>query len=527
MMSRLFVLRRTQFTKVLVIAAFVGVLLAPLVFSAVSMANRRTNRTPSTTLELRLITPHQRDIRQAFARAFSAWHHERYGSDVALTFITPGGTGEIVRYLRSHYEATRLATGSLPGEATMNVGIDLVWGGGDLVERELKEYLKPVTVPASELAAAFPATTLAGVPLVDPVAANGFDPAPRWVGVALSSFGIVYNPELYATLQLDPPSTWDDLAQPSLHGLLSLADPTHSGAATMTYMMVLQSHMARAESAYWGARARKQDDPDVDPRYVAALDAGWAKGLQTLVLMGANARYFADSGGRPANDVGMADAAAGVAIDFYARVYQDSVGVQRIAYVAPRNATAVTPDTLAVLYGTTALQEELANRFVSFSLSREGQQLWATRAGTSPHLSRSLRRLPIRRDVYADRQDWADDVDPFAEVESFNLRGEWLQAFRETRLLIATIWLDAGNALQSAHERVLEITSKRVRDELRARLSQVPIERQEVYALERDRRSLEKKNGDVRLLLTRARARWAERLRQHFANVEREAVEQP
>lgn len=517
--------------QVAVGVAFLLVLLAPLVFSAASRVRGSAAATPpgQRALELRLITPHQRDIRLTFARAFSDWHEQTYGSPVRLTFVTPGGTGEIVRYLRNHYEALRTASGALKDETAVDIGLELIWGGGDLVERELKDYLKPLTLAHSELAEAFPSTTLAGVPLLDPAAGPRLQHPPRWVGVALSSFGIVYNPELYSTLKLPPPTNWDDLARPELHRLLTLADPTHSGAATMTYMMVLQSHMALAERAY--ADMQKVNDPTAlraSPGYAAALDAGWARGMHTLVLMGANSRYFSDSGGRPANDVGQADAAAGVAIDFYARVYQDSVGSHRVAYYAPRAATAVTPDTIAVLYGTLGEREVLANRFVSFSLSPDGQRLWTLKAGASPYVDRSLRRLPIRRDVYSNRQDWADDIDPFEQVGTFNLRSEWLQGFRETRLLIATLWLDAGSALQSAHNAVMRVSEPSRRADLRRQLAEVPITRQEVYRLEQERKNAERDpETGSRLLLTQQRVQWAARFRQHFRNVQDTAAGAP
>ena len=60
--------------------------------------------------------------------------------------------------------------------------------------------------------------------------------------------------------------------------------------------------------------------------YREAMSGGWKEGMGTLLLMAANARYFGDSGSRPCVDVGDAEAAAGVAIDFYARVFQEQIG---------------------------------------------------------------------------------------------------------------------------------------------------------------------------------------------------------
>ena len=54
-----------------------------------------------------------------------------------------------------------------------------------------------------------------------------------------------------------------------------------------------------------------------------------------LLLIAANGRYFTDSAPQVPNDVGNGDAAAGIAIDFYGRVYQE---VGRAGAVPDRHA---------------------------------------------------------------------------------------------------------------------------------------------------------------------------------------------
>jgi hypothetical protein len=63
----------------------------------------------------------------------------------------------------------------------------------------------------------------------------------------------------------------------------------------------------------------------------------------------------------------------------------------------------------------------LAQQFIEFVLSREGQLLWNTKPGApgGPRSS-ALRRLPIRRDVYADMSNFTDQVNPFVAASSFN-----------------------------------------------------------------------------------------------------------
>ena len=50
-----------------------------------------------------IITAHNEAIRHEFARAFSSWHHERFGAPVKIDWRAIGGTTEIARYLAAEY----------------------------------------------------------------------------------------------------------------------------------------------------------------------------------------------------------------------------------------------------------------------------------------------------------------------------------------------------------------------------------------------------------------------------------------
>ncbi len=465
-------------------------------------------------LELRIITPHNQDIRRAFELAFSDWHEQRYGQSVAVTYLSPGGTNDIVRYLEDLYGTYRDASGKLIPEAEVSVGIDLVWGGGDYAfERRFKPILKPLSLQSGLIDEAFPQKDLAGVSLIDPDV--GVD-QPKWVGVVLGSFGIIYAPEIYDVLGLPPPETWKDLARPELVGLLALADPTRSGTAATNYMMVLQRAMAASE------RSWLDDNPELAgggaalenaPGYRTALGKGWKEGMRLLVLMAANARYFTDSGSRPCADVGDGESAAGVAIDFYARVYQEQIGVRRIQYRAPRGATAITPDPVGVLYGTRGQQEVVANRFVEFLLSKEGQRLWNLDAGQSPYLPRSLRRMPIRRDVYLDRTGFADDENPFEIAQGFNMQQRWMRQLGRLLPIWGAAWMDAKSTLDAAYRAVLAVKDPPRREQLLFELSDIPIEYDELT------RPGPAGGGDPRLEAARDRLELGERFRKHYAEV--------
>jgi iron(III) transport system substrate-binding protein len=514
------------------VAAFIGVLIAPFLLHGV-FRERPLERPEQTgeMLELRIITPHNQDIRRVFEAAFSDWHRSHFGRGVAITYLSPGGTNDIVRYLRDLYGTYRDAQGKLLPEEQLSAGIELVWGGGDYTfERDFKPFLKPLMLGPGVLEAAFPGPDLAGVALYDPDAVASSS-APKWVGVVLSSFGLIYAPEFYAGLGLPPPDSWEDLARPELHGLLALADPTRSGSAAVAYMMVLQRAMESAERAwqrehpelgYSPSRLELRPADEDLPSYQEALARGWKEGMRTLLLMAANARYFSDSGSRPCVDVGDAEAAAGVAIDFFARVFQDQIGKARITYHAPRGATAITPDPIAVLYGTRGERELLANRFVEFLLSPEAQRLWNLEPGRGPYISRSLRRMPVRRDVYSDRTGWADDENPFEAAQGFNLRQRWMRQLGRLVPIWAAAWIDGKPELDQAYSAVLATVDAGRRERLRERLSDLPIELPELTRPISDGAA---SGGDAKLRTARERMEWSARFRAHYLSILRDAQE--
>ncbi len=494
--------------------AFVAFLLGP--FALHLFVGRHTAPRPASeaSAELRIITPHNQDVRRVFERAFVDWYARRYGAAVAIKFLSPGGSSDLSRFLREQYEGYRRGDGSLPPPAEVHVDIEVVWGGGDYVfERELKPYLLPLAVSAGLLRDAFPRPDLAGVPLLDPESRKaGAREGPRWVGVALSSFGVVYSPELYDALALPYPRTWSDLGRPELHDLVALADPTRSGSVALMYMMVLQRAMVSAEEASTNGPGRGASREE-------ALGRGFREGMAELTRIAANARYFTNSGSVPAQDVGNAAAAAGVAIDFYARTLQRQLGKRRLTFVAPPASTAITPDPVGVLYGTTGPQLTLATRFVEFLLSKAGQELWILRADRSPYIDRELRRMPVRRDVYESQEDWSFRADPFAEAGGFNLRPALMSNLSVLRQIWAAAWIDAGSALRRAYSAVLRVPRAPRREALLRRLVHLPIERAEV-----DAERLQGAGGaGHRLRAAKSRLGWASRFRGHYERIYREA----
>jgi iron(III) transport system substrate-binding protein len=513
------------------ILLFFAVLIGPLLAHALRRSEAGAARSEE---KLVIITPNGQEIRNEFRWAFADWHKQKYGRPVELEFLTPGGTSDVRRQLDTIYRAIRDAHGrTLPPEDQIDTGIDMVWGGGDYeFNSKLKPLgiLHPLDLSAKFLSEVFPQPSLAGVKLYDQDRdTSGHSLPPRWVGVCLSSFGIVYNPDLYRSLDLAPPKTWSDLADPRLFSGLSLADPSHSGSAAVAYMMVIQRAMADAESGFLG-RPENIGIPvarlKTAPQYRAALDAGWKEGMRRLVLIAANARYFSDSGAQSPNDVAGGDAAAGMAIDFYGRVTEQTVGSNRATFITPRAATAITPDPIAILYGCHGKQLELANHFIEFLLSPEGQRLWILKCG-EPGGPRAvaLHRSPIRQSVYLNRAGWADDINYFENAGGFNQRGEWMGTFADLPQIWAAAWIDCRDDLLDASRQILAIPDKNRRDHLFAELSDIPVARSDVTReIAESAQIAADHSQDPDVWKARQRLNWAKRFAEHYRHVAEEAA---
>ena len=307
-----------------------------------------------------------------------------------------------------------------------------------------------------------------------------------------------------------------------------MADPAHAGSSAVAYQMVIQHRMSIAEKEIFARDPRLKSlgksDLARDPAYRAAIADGWKQGMAELLKIAANTRYFSDSSTIVPMDVSRGEAAAGMSIDFYARVTAESAGPDRIQYFAPINATAVTPDPVAILDGTKGRALELSNHFIEFLMSREGQLLWILKTGVpGGPIERSLRRTPIRRDLYgphANHANWTDDGDPFKTAGGFNQRGEWMALFTDTRPIWVAAWIDARDALRHAYEKILAVRDPAQRKRLIDRLADLPIEMADVEKIRGTRKELEKSAGELDLWRANQQIEWARKFRRHYRQIE-------
>ncbi|MEO1718139.1 MAG: extracellular solute-binding protein [Planctomycetota bacterium] len=413
--------------------AIIGVLFAALV--VLPLAFRRSVEVPEEGMRrLIVVTPHVAQLREEFGRGFDRWHRENFGEGVEVRFVAPGGTSEIIKQLKAQYQAAwnagridRATFAMEPG----TIPIDLMFGGGSYDHGRLVWDLKvtragetvtlPMSVPAGfeqgQLDDWFGENAIGSQPL--------YHEDQHWLATAVSSFGIVYNREVYAELGLPAPASFHDLARPELMNAVAMADPRLSGSITTTLDYIL-SH------------------------------EGWDSGWRLLREISANSRYFSGSSTKPPIDVSAGEAAAGLAIDFYGRGQSQSVLLEgqdpddgRVGYVDPDGSVFVDPDPVSVLRG--GPEPELARRFIEYVLAEQGQSVWnfapdGEADGWGPERY-SLRRLPARRVMYERHFDrFVDRVNPY------DLAGDESPAGWRSSIgpMMGAFGIDTGSELKAA-----------------------------------------------------------------------------
>lgn len=499
------------------------VLAAVLVLPFALRPSGKSGRPADETLVV--ITPHNEAIRHEFTRAFRDWHRERTGRTADIDWRTIGGTSEIARYLEGEYVAafrnhwtgalgrpwsltvqSAFANGRLPEDASdvarearaaflasdVGCGIDLFFGGGayDFIVQARAGRLVD-----SGVTAAHPEWFTDDILPLRHAGDDYRDPEGRWIGVVLSSFGLIVNHDELARLGLPTPTGWPDLADARYARSVALADPTKSGSMNKAFENVLQQQIHAVVRARLDT-ARFADEESRRAAEAAAVAEGWEVGLVLLQRIAANARYFTDSAQKVPIDVAAGNCAVGMCIDFYGRQQVEALsrrgGGARVGYVSPAGGTAYSVDPIGMLRG--APNPELARAFIEFTVSPEGQRLWNRRPGTPGGPEQfALRRLPVRKDAYSAEVDALrsdPEEKPYALTDPLVYRGEWTGGlFGELRFIIRVMCIDphaelveAWRAVEAAGRppeamaRLLDVSavdyaaaSGRIKDALRAR----------------------------------------------------------
>lgn len=314
--------------------------------SPATPAAPRASATPPPTLTI--VTPHNEVIRRAFEEGFASWHLAKHKSWVRIEWVALG-TPQCVQYVNDVYAKA--------GEDRPHQIPDLMFGGGlsDHQTFVKRAYSRPVKL--GDLLKDVPAT-VGGLPTHD---ADG-----RWCSTGLSSFGIVFNETACRQRNLAPPTTWKDLGDPRFRSWIGLADPSRSGSHKRCMTIILQQ-------------------------------LGWQEGWGTLVRILANSRGLMPRSADVLNQVAGGIALTGFSVNFDGQEVAESTA-GRVRYVNPAGATMAEPDVVTLL--TCGKNAALAEDFVRYCLSDDGQSLWSVRGGGRTAGGQTLYHFPISRDVY-------------------------------------------------------------------------------------------------------------------------------
>lgn len=486
---------------------------------------------------LTIVSPHNEAIRFEFAQGFTKWHQKKYGKPVKIDWRNIGGTTEISRYLASEYSANTkawwinekhngwpptasddLTKSTPPADANsaqvwkeyrstdapeaITSKIDLFFGGGQFDHADA--FAKGFAVPVVQ---ELPQTLFRenGVDMIPATLSGEVWRTASVMGNVVSTFGIIYNIDRVKELGAAPPSQWQDLADYKYFGQVGLADPTKSASIAKAFEMIVhqQMHDAAAAAGFGDeqiaanekrigelkvARGAKYARGEVPPEleaYQKALEAGFTAGMGIVQRIGANSRYFTDSGSKVPIDVSVGDAAVGMAIDFFGRFQAQATrapdGTERMKYLTPVGGTSVSVDPISLLRGagggaptpgTQKETREVALHFIEFILSEDGQKLWTYKPGTPGGPEKySLRRLPIRRSFYPstmpaaeaiakEHDQYATDdladpaIDPYEVAKKFTYYPRWtFDHFAFFRTIVRAMCMDAGDELKAAWKR--------------------------------------------------------------------------
>jgi len=285
-------------------------------------------------LRLVVVTPHNQRIRNRFSHAFSDWHLGEFGTPVNIQWIKRG-TPRCLTYIEEAATSNELVLRHMVPDVMLGGGISdhQYLADAGLAAKTTAPLPNEQTIP----------TTLLGVPLRDQ---QGY-----WHTTALTAFGIFCHQQGLAERDIPTPQNWKDLAEPAYYGWLAIADPTRSGSNRFCMNLILQ-------------------------RY------GWEQGWGLLMRIMANSRALLASSDDAIMNVSSGMCLAGLSVNFNALHEAATHGEDKLAFIDPDDATAITPDLVSIL--SYASSPRMAERFVRFCLSEPGQALWSLKAKQEP-----------------------------------------------------------------------------------------------------------------------------------------------
>ncbi len=165
------------------------------------------------------------------------------------------------------------------------------------------------------------------------------DPEGLYYGQALAGYGLMWNTRYMKAHNVPTPKEWADLVKPEYFGHVAMSSPSRSGTTHLTVETILQGE-------------------------------GWEKGWSQMLQIAGNCAAVTDRSFAVPDGVNTGQYGIGLVIDFFGLAGKYS-GFP-VEFIYP-SVTAVVPANIALVAGGKNADE--AKKFISFTLSREGQEL--------------------------------------------------------------------------------------------------------------------------------------------------------
>ncbi|MGH8632732.1 MAG: ABC transporter substrate-binding protein [Burkholderiales bacterium] len=182
------------------------------------------------------------------------------------------------------------------------------------------------------------------------------DPEGYYLGQALAGYGLMWNTRYVKANKLPEPREWADLMKPVYFGHAAISSPSRSGTTHLTIETILQGE-------------------------------GWDKGWRQVLMITGNCAAITERSFGVPDGVNNGQFGIGLVIDFFGLSAKAS-GFP-VEFVYP-SVTAIVPANIGLI--ANAKNADLARKFISFTLSDEGQQLL---------LDPKISRLPVLPATYA------------------------------------------------------------------------------------------------------------------------------
>ncbi|MFW9808131.1 MAG: extracellular solute-binding protein [Candidatus Thorarchaeota archaeon] len=224
-------------------------------------------------------------------------------------------------------------------------GVDVLWGGGPTLFDQMQRdgNLEPLNWASIEAVVDRVPDEIANTDMKRRDGNNDV----VWVAAAISTFGFTVNHAFLDANSLPTPNNWTHLAQPIWGSLLPTATIAMGNAPATT------------------SNTRIYE--------IITQGMGWEAGWVTLARMAGSARLYPGSVQTQAaaenQEVGVS-----MSIDFYG--YNTQANNPDCEYIIPEGETIVNGDPIAMVKDTP--KKDLAEGFIDYVLSPEGQAVWLT-----------------------------------------------------------------------------------------------------------------------------------------------------